>query len=298
MHRKLRAYIDLLRLQFFFAWPLLFCSGYLLATSVYGGFSWPALLHVALIGFFGFEAGFVLNDYVDREYDKFDIEQGKLTKYWRLFGSRPVSEGLISPANALGLFLVLAIITTVLILALPYPNSLFVLGIMIVCYALEVFYQVKKRNEHIPVAQLAGRIDFALFPVAGYLCAGSPDITALLYFTFFYPFAIAHLGANDLIDVVNDRARGMNTITTLYGERGTAYWIAGFTVANIIMGLLFMTQLGWIGRAGIAIGLVLLTIANIRILTYQTPDACLKVLPLFHVTMLIYAGSIVLNSAF
>jgi 4-hydroxybenzoate polyprenyltransferase len=298
MHRKLRAYIDLLRLQFFFAWPLLFCSGYLLATSVYGGFSWPALFHVALIGFFGFEAGFVLNDYVDREYDKLDIEQDKLTKYWRIFGSRPVSEGLISPRNALGLFLVLAIITAGLILALPYPNSLFVLVVMIVCYALETFYQVKKRNERFPVAQLAGRIDFALFPVAGYLCAGVPDTTALLYFAFFYPFAIAHLGANDLIDVVNDRARGMNTITTLYGERGTAYWIAGFTVANVIMAVLFMTQLGWIGRAGIVLGLVLLTIANVIILKYQTPGACLKVLPLFHVTMLIYAGSIVLNSAF
>ncbi|MCU0630028.1 MAG: UbiA family prenyltransferase [Methanoregulaceae archaeon] len=296
MNRKIRAYIDLLRLQFFFAWPLLFSSGYLLATSVYGGFSWPALIQVALIGFFGFEAGFVLNDYVDRNYDKFDIEQDRLTKYWRVFGSRPVSEGLISPRDALVLFLLLVAITTGLIVTLPYPNSLFVLGIMLVCYVLEVFYQVKKRKERMPVAQLAGRIDFALFPVAGYLCAGSPDSTALMYFAFFYPFAIAHLGANDLIDVNNDRARRMNTITTMYGESGTAYWIAGFSVANIIMGFLFMTQLGWIARVGIVLGMGLLTVANIAILKYQTPDACLKVLPLFHVTMLIYAGSIALNS--
>lgn len=296
MNRTLRAYIDLLRLQFFFAWPLLFCSGYLLASSVHGIFSWPALLHAALIGFFGFEAGFILNDYVDRDYDKKDIERDKLTKYWRIFGSRPVSEGLISSRNALALFLLFVLITTVLVLTLPYPNSLYVLAITFVCYALEVFYQVKKRDQRIPVAQLAGRIDFALFPVAGYLCAGIPDITALLYFVFFYPFAMAHLGANDLIDMNNDRARGMNTITTLYGERGTAYWIAGFTGANVIMAILFMTQLGWIARAGIVLGLVLLTIANVRIIKYKTPDACLKVLPLFHITMLIYAGSIVLDS--
>jgi 4-hydroxybenzoate polyprenyltransferase len=296
MSRKLHAYIDLLRLQFFFAWPLLFSSGYLLATSVYGGFSWPALLQVVLIGFFGFEAGFVLNDYVDRDYDKKDIEQDRLTKYWRVFGSRPVSEGLISPGNALGLFLILVIITTGLIITLPYPHSLFVLGIMLLSYALEIFYQVKKRKEHLPVAQLAGRIDFALFPVAGYLCAGYPDITALLYFAFFYPFALAHLGANDLIDVNNDRARGMHTITTLYGERGTACWIAVFTAANIITGLLFMTQLGWIARGGIVLGMLLLTVANISIIKHQTPESCLKVLPLFHITMLIYAGSIVLGS--
>lgn len=208
MNRTLRAYFDLLRLQFFFAWPLLFCSGYILATSVYGGFSCPLLLQTALIGFFGFEAGFILNDYIDRDYDKKDIEHDKLTKYWRVFGSRPVSEGLISSRNALALFLFFAIVTTVLILALPFPNSLWVFAIMLACYTLEVFYQVKKRHQHFPVAQLTGRIDFALFPVAGYLCAGVPDATALLYFAFFYPFAMAHLGANDLIDVNNDRARG------------------------------------------------------------------------------------------
>ena len=70
MNTTLRAYIDLLRLQFSFAWPLLFCSGYLLATMTYGGFEWLMLAKVALIGFFGFEAGMVLNDYVDREIDK------------------------------------------------------------------------------------------------------------------------------------------------------------------------------------------------------------------------------------
>jgi len=296
MKRILRAYIDLLRLQFFFAWPLLFCSGYLLATSVYGGFTWPTLINTVLIGFFGFEAGFILNDYVDRNYDKKDIEKDKLTKYWRVFGSRPVSEGLISPGKALGLFLIFALITSLLVLTLPYPHSLYVLVIMYICYALEVFYQLKKRDQRFPVAQLAGRIDFALFPVAGYLCAGVPDITVLLYFGFFYPFAMAHLGVNDLIDVNNDQVRGMNTITTMFRERGTAYWIATFSGVNVVMALLFMTQLGWIARAGIVFGLILVTIASMVIIKYPLPGTCLKVLPLFHITLLIYAGSIVLDS--
>jgi 4-hydroxybenzoate polyprenyltransferase len=296
MNSTLKAYIDLLRLQFFFAWPLLFGSGYLLATTFYGGFSGLTLFTVALIGFFGFEAGFILNDYVDRNYDKKDIEPDRLTKYWRVFGTRPIPLGLISPRKALGLFVVLVAITSLLILTLPYPHSLFVLVIMLACYALEVFYQVVKRHESLPVAQLIGRIDFALFPVAGYLCGGLPDLISLLYFMFFYPFAMAHLGANDLIDVVNDRARGMNTITTLYGENRTVYWIAGFTALNAFMALLFMARLGWIARAGICTGLILLTIACAVIMKHKTPDACLKVLPLFHITMLVYAGSIVLDS--
>ena len=296
MNVPLRAYIDLLRLQFSFAWPLLFASGYLLATSVYGGFSWPVLVQVALIGFFGFEAGMVLNDYVDRNYDKFDIERNKLTKYWRVFGTRPIAEGLISPHKARSLLVILVLITSVLILLLPFPHSLFLLVIMLLSYACETFYQLKKRHEKFPVAQLIGRIDFALFPVAGYLCAGFPDFTALLYFIFFYPFAMAHLGANDLIDVVNDRARGLHTITTLYGESATAFWIFGFTVIHFIMAFLFMTKLGWIARSGLAVGIILLIIANGFIMKNRTPDATLKVLPLFHVTMLIYAGSIALDS--
>jgi len=291
MHRTLRAFIDLTRLQFFFAWPLLFASGYLLATSTYGGFSWPALLQVVLIGFFGFEAGFILNDYIDRDYDKKDVDN-RLTRYWRFFGTRPIPEGLISPRATLSLFFLFAAITTLLILALPYPHSIYVLLIMLSCYGMEVFYQLKKRKERFPVAQLLGRTDFALFPVAGYLCAGYPDPTAALYFLFFYPFAIAHLGANDLIDMANDRARGMQTVSTLYGLDGTVLWVAGFTLLHVVTAILFAATLGLIARLGILIGLLFLGTANAVILARKTPEAGLKALPLFHLTMLIYALSI------
>jgi 4-hydroxybenzoate polyprenyltransferase len=296
MQSSLRAFIDLTRLHFFFAWPLLFASGYLLATTIYGGFSWPILLKVALIGFFGFEAGFILNDYIDREYDRKDIDPGRLTRYWRLFGTRPLPAGLISSGTALKLFIMFVAITTLLILTLPYPHSAYVLLFMIFSYAMEVFYQLKKRDEKYPVAQLLGRTDFALFPVAGYLCAGYPDMTSLLYFLFFYPFAIAHLGVNDLIDVANDRIRGMRTISTLFGLSGTVTWIGGFTVLHAFTALLFASHLGMIGRAGILIGLFLLAVANTVIITRKTPDAGLKVLPLFHITMLVYAGSIALDA--
>jgi 4-hydroxybenzoate polyprenyltransferase len=292
MHATLRAYIDLMRIQFSFAWPLLFCSGYLLATGTYGGFTWFDLIRVALIGFFGFEAGLVLNDYIDREFDKKDVESGKLTKYWRVFGTRPIPAGLVSPRNAVALFLILAAITASLILTLPAPHSIYVLLLMLYCFAIEIFYQEEKREQKFPYAQLIGRTDFALFPVAGYLCLGSPDLNVLLYFAFFYPFALAHLGANDLIDVANDRVRGMNTIPTLFSMNGTAYWIAGFTAVHVLTALIFMTRLGWIARIGIVAGLVLLLYANAVILKDKSPDATLRVLPCFHVAMILYAGGI------
>jgi 4-hydroxybenzoate polyprenyltransferase len=296
MNSSLRAFIDLTRLHFFFAWPVLFASGYLLATTIYGGFSWPALFQVALIGFFGFEAGFILNDYIDREYDQRDVDTCRLTRYWRVFGTRPLPAGLISPEKTLRLFVLFVAITTLLIVTLPYPHSVYVLLIMLFCYSMEVFYQLKKRHETYPVGQLLGRTDFALFPVAGYLCTGYPDTTSLMYFLFFYPFAIAHLGVNDLIDVANDRARGMKTISTLYGLRGTVAWVGGFTLLHAFMALIFISNLGLIGRAGILIGLFLLAMANAIIITKKTPDAGLKGLPFFHIAMLVYAGSIALDA--
>jgi 4-hydroxybenzoate polyprenyltransferase len=293
MNATIRAYIDLTRVQFSFAWPLLFCSGYLLATTVQGNFAMFDLVRVALIGFFGFEAGLVLNDYVDRDYDKKDIELNKLTKYWRIFGSRPVAYGIIPANHALLLFLSLAAITTCLIATLPYPHSLIVILIMAYCYTIEIFYQVEKRQpQKFPFAQIIGRTDFALFPVAGYLCSGNPDLDAFLYFIFFYPFTMAHLGANDLIDVTNDRARGMSTIPMVYDIPRTAYWIVGFTIIHAMMAFLFMSRLGWIGRGGIVAGLCLLVIANMVIVKNKTPEATLRVLPLFHVAMVLYAVGI------
>lgn len=293
MNATLRAYADLMRLQFFFAWPLLFSSGYLLATIAYGGFAWLELVKIALIGFFGFEAGLVLNDYIDRDIDKKDVEPGGLTKYWRLFGTRPLPSGLIPPGHALVLFFMLAGIAALLIATLPYPHSVYVLLIMAYCYVIEVFYQEEKRIPQVfPFPQVIGRTDFALFPVAGYICAGLPDTTAFLYFIFFYPFALAHLGVNDLIDETNDRARGLRTIPTIYDAKRTQYWIAGFTVIHAMMAALFITRLGSVAQAGIYAGLMLLVIANIVILKYKTADAALKVLPLFHVAMVLYAGGI------
>ncbi len=200
--------------------------------------------------------------------------------------------GLVSPGSAITLFLVLAAITACLILTLPAPHSIYVLILMVYCFVIECFYQEEKRGQKFPFAQLIGRTDFALFPVAGYLCIGRPDLNAFLYFVFFYPFALAHLGANDLIDVANDRARGMNTIPILFSMNGTAYWIAGFTAVHIMTAILFMTRLGWIARLGILAGLVLLLYANIRILKTKSPGDTLTVLPCFHIAMVLYAGSI------
>jgi 4-hydroxybenzoate polyprenyltransferase len=295
---SIKAYIDLTRAHFWFAWPLLFCSGLVLAFDNYGGFSWSLILRAALIAVLGFEAGFVLNDYVDRDVDKKDIEFDKLTRYWRPFRKRPIPSGSVSPRRALGLFFLLVFLTSLLIATLPYPNSLYVFVLMVFSYCMEYFYQVRKRNQTFPFSQLLGRLDFALFPVAGYLCYGHPDATALRYFLFFYPWVIAHLGVNDLIDVKNDESRDLKTVAVLYGMKGTQNWILLFTVMHFVVAPLFLVQLGAIAVIGFILAFLLLAVANYLLIRDKSPEAGLKVLPIFHLTMMIYAISIILDYAF
>ena len=295
MKENLKAYVDLTRLHFFFVWPILFCSGLFLAFQYYDGFSWLLVIKVALIGLLGFEAGLVLNDVVDSDVDKKDVEFDKLTKYWRVFGKRPIPQGLISQQKALLLFALLVSFTTILIFTLPFPQALYVFGIMILCYCLEVFYQIKKRKQSLPFAQLIGRIDFTLFPVAGYLCLGNPDINVLLFAFFFYPLALAHLGVNDISDVANDRVKEMKTIPVLYGMKGTVYWILFFSVLHFVAAVVFLNVLGTLALAGFAVSLSLLAVGNYMILRGKSADSGIKALPLFHVAMLIYAITIILE---
>ncbi len=295
MKENLKAYMDLTRLHFFFVWPILFCAGLFLAFQSYGGFSWLLVIKVALIGFLGFEAGLVLNDIVDGDVDKKDVEFDKLTKYWRVFGKRPIPQGLITRQKAISLFALLVAVTTILIFTLSFPQSLYVFGIMVTCYCLEIFYQVKKRNQTFPFAQLIGRIDFTLFPVAGYLCLGSPSVNVLLFAFFFYPLALAHLGVNDISDVANDQVKKLNTIPVLYGMKGTAYWILLFSVIHFGAMLIFLNVLGTLAIAGFTVGFLLISIGNYIILRGKSADSGMKALPLFHLAMLIYAITIILE---
>jgi 4-hydroxybenzoate polyprenyltransferase len=161
---------------------------------------------------------------------------------------------------------------------------------------MEYFYQIKKRNQKFPIAQIFGRTDFAIFPVAGYLCIGFPDKTALLFFLFFYPLALSHLGANDLIDIKNDIVRKMNTITVLYGINGTVKWILAFNLVHFLMAILFISTLPKVTLYGFIIPFALLFVATYLIVKDPSPAKGLKSLPLYHLSMALYSISIIIGS--
>ena len=169
------------------------------------------------------------------------------------------------------------------------------MSIMIICYSLEYFYQIKKRKQNFPFAQLIGRIDFTLFPIAGYLSVSLFDINALFFAFFFYPLALVHLGINDISDVVNDCAKKMKTIPILYGINGATYWVLFFTLFHFVTATIFLNILGTVSLIGFSIGFILLAAVNYIILKGKSTISGMKALPLFHVTILIYSISIILE---
>lgn len=294
--KLLKAYMDLTRIHFWFVWPLIFCSGLMLAFGNYGRFSWVLTVKAILIAVLGFEAGFVLNDYVDKDVDKKDVDN-KLTKYWRPFNERPIPSGFIPANHALVSFFVLVFLAAALTATVPYPHNVYVIGIGVYCYSMEYFYQTKKRNQTFPWAQLLGRTDFTVFPVAGYLLYGYFDKTIFLYIVFFYPFVMAHLGANDMADVTNDIARDLKTIPVMYGMNATAKWVVLFIGLHLVLTPFFLMELGSIAVYGFFIAWFLLITAGYKIMKEKSADVALKVLPFFHVSMLVYTVSIIVDYA-
>jgi len=295
---KLKAYLDLTRAHFAPVWPLLFISGLLIAFRDNNYFSLPLLIIVFFIGLFGFEAGMVLNDIVDRKIDKLGFDN-EFTKYWRPFKERPLSADVISFREALITFLIFIGITIALIATLPFPNNLYLYIIMIYAYSVEIFYQKKKGRQQFPIAQLVGRTDLTLFPVAGYLCYGNFSLTIVFIILFLYPWAQAHLGVNDLGDYDNDKAKNLKTITTLYGIKGNVKWIAYFTLIQIGFALLLLfLKLGFIALVGFILSFILLITANVTLFKNQTSITAIKILPRYHASLLIYILSIIFSTIF
>lgn len=291
--KKVIAYLDLLRAHFIPAWILIFTAGYMTAVQLHGGFEGSVLLRVILIAIFGFEAGMVLNDYVDRDLDKKDVENS-LTRYFRPFKTRPLVSGSLHPTIALLTFIIFALIAAGITLTLPSPHRYYVLSVMLYAYIVEYYYQVKKRHQSFPWAQLVGRTDFALFPVAGYLVLSKPDINALLYFLYFYPLAEAHLAVNDLADYKNDQARKLCSVTNMYGIKGTLVWIVFFTIIHVITATIFIARINPQAWYGFGISYLLIIFVAWYIVKNKTPQASLKVLPLMHVSMAIQSLSLIL----
>ena len=168
---------------------------------------------------------------------------------------------------------------------------------MAYAYSMEVFYQMVKRKQKFPIAQILGRTDLLLFPIAGYLLFGQFNITIVYYLLFMYPWALAHLGANDIVDIENDQAKELKTIAGLYGVKGNKIWVLSFSAVHLITSVIFVvSDLGVVALFGFPASWILIVIANIIVMRGKEAKTWLKALPMFHASLFIYILSIIIDS--
>jgi 4-hydroxybenzoate polyprenyltransferase len=81
----------------------------------------------------------------------------------------------------------------------------------------------------------------------------------------------------------------------MYGMKGTAYWILLFSIFHFAAAAVFLTVLGTLAIGGFLVSMLLISIGNFMIMSGKNASSGMKALPLFHLSMLIYALSIILE---
>lgn len=184
-------------------------------------------------------AGCVINDFADRKVD------GKVKRT----AQRPLTTGVVSSKEALGLFFALLIISFALVLTM---NNL-TIGLSFVAVALATTYPFMKRYTHLPQVVLGAAFGWSI-PMA--FAAQSNELPPQMWwlFTANLCWTVAYDTYYAMVDRDDDVNIGVKSTAILFG-RFDRLAIALLQIATVIcliqVGLL--EQLSWIYYAGIAI---------------------------------------------
>ncbi len=175
-------------------------------------------------------AGCVLNDYADRDIDPY-VERTR---------TRPIASGAVAPAEALTLFIALALIAVGLASMLNRPAQL----LAIVGAVLTIIYPFIKRFVSIPQFVLGAAFGWAV-PMAfaaqtgeasqlGWLVFGCAIIWAVIYDTFYA-----------MVDRDDDLKVGVKSTAILFGDADL--FVVGGLQILMVTALVFIGQMAGLG---------------------------------------------------
>ena len=229
---QLKGFISLTRLDkpigiLLLLWP----TYWALWLAAEGMPDWPVLVVFTLGVVLMRSAGCVINDYADRKIDG----QVKRTQH------RPMTTGLISPKQALGLFFVLLIIAFMLVLTM---NSL-TIGLSFAAVALAACYPFMKRLTHLPQVVLGAAFGWSI-PMA--FAAQSNELPPVCWLLFAANLAwtVAYDTFYAMVDRDDDIKIGVKSTAILFGRYD-----------RIIIGLLQTTTIYCLVKVGIELNLSL-----------------------------------------
>jgi 4-hydroxybenzoate polyprenyltransferase len=148
-------------------------------------------------------AGCAINDFADRELD------GHVTRT----RERPLAAGLVSPREAVGVFLVLSFIAFLLVLLLNWQT----VALSVVALGLAVIYPFTKRYTHLPQLFLGAAFGWAV-PMAFTAITGSVPPMAWLLFAATVVWALIYDTQYAMVDREDDLAVGIKSTAILFGR--------------------------------------------------------------------------------
>jgi 4-hydroxybenzoate polyprenyltransferase len=227
---RLREYARLMRLDrpigiWLLLWPVLWA---LWISS--GGRPGERLFVIFVLGTFVMRsAGCVMNDFADREFDP----------HVRRTADRPLATQAVSPAEAIGLFAVLALIALALIIPLNRPTQVLAL----IGGVLAVTYPFLKRFFSLPQAYLGAAFGWSV-PMAFAAQTGSVPLEAWALFLAVVLWTTAYDTMYAMVDREDDLVIGIRSSAILFGRHD-----------RLIIALLQASALGALALVGWMIGL-------------------------------------------
>jgi len=222
---RLRRYALLVRLNrpigiFLLLWPALWA----LWIAGDGRPPWQVVLVFVLGVVCMRSAGCAINDYADRHFD------GRVART----RDRPLATGLVSPREALWVFVGLSLVAFALVLTLDRQTVLLSLGAL----ALAAAYPFMKRFTHLPQVVLGAAFGWAA-PMAFSAVQGVVPPLAWWLFLAAVLWALIYDTEYAMVDREDDRAIGIKSTAILFGRYDR--------LIIALLQLLLLGLLAWIG---------------------------------------------------
>ena len=170
-------------------------------------------------------AGCAINDYADRNFDG-RVERTR---------ARPIATGLVSPAEALGVFAALSLVAFGLVLLLNWQS----VALSLVALALVVVYPFMKRFTHVPQLFLGAAFGWAI-PMAFMAVTGAIPPLAWALFGTTLLWALIYDTQYAMVDREDDLKIGIKSTAILFG-RWDLWAIAGLQVVMLVL----LAVIGW-----------------------------------------------------
>ncbi|MDJ0808241.1 MAG: 4-hydroxybenzoate octaprenyltransferase [Gammaproteobacteria bacterium] len=185
-------------------------------------------------------AGCAINDFADRHID------GHVART----RERPVASGLVSPAEALGVFVILSLIAFCLLFFLNWQTMALSVGAAMLAAA----YPFMKRYTHLPQVVLGAAFGWAV-PMAFMAVTQSMPPVAWVIFAATLLWALIYDTQYAMVDREDDLKIGVKSTAILFGRHDLL--IIGLLQVIMLLLLIltgWMTERGWIFYAGLLVG--------------------------------------------